>query len=142
MERIGTIIAERRLVVRDTGELVRVSLGVPRRRTGEVDWACPFRVHGAGISRVEYGCGVDAMQALTTALEGIHVVLDETGLALAWNLGRGVIFDGETGFTRSIPIALGRGFSRRMARLLDRELKSEMQRLERSTRRRKAARVR
>ena len=126
--RIGTIIAERRLVVRDGGGEVRVAIGVPRRDRNGFDWACPFRVHGAGVSRVERGYGVDAMQALTTALEGIRVVLDETGLALGWNLGAGAVFDGETGFTRSVPIALGGGFSRRMERLLDRELRRDLQR--------------
>lgn len=126
--RIGTIIAERRLVVRDGGGEVRVAIGVPRRDRNGVDWACPFRIHGAGISRVEYGYGVDAMQALTTALEGIRVVLDDTGLALGWNLGAGTVLDGETGFARSVPIALGGGFSRRMERLLDRELRMEIRR--------------
>ena len=92
-----------------SGKVVRVSLGAPRPGTDDADWECPFRIHGAGISRVEFGYGIDSMQALTTALDGIRVLLDETGLALGWKMGAGRqdIWHDETGFARSIPIALG-----------------------------------
>jgi len=145
--RIGTVIADRRLVAPD-GRAVRVVVGVPRRHRNGVDWACPFRIHGAGVSRVERGYGVDSMQALTTALEGIRVVLDETGLALGWNLGRGAIVAGETGFIRALPLGFGPVFRRRIERLVDRlvqrEWTREIQRLKRRGRRRrsKAATVR
>ncbi len=67
------------------------------------------------------------MQALTTALDGIRVLLDESGLALGWKVGAGRhdIWHGETGFARSIPIALGAAFSRRLERLFDREIRRE-----------------
>jgi hypothetical protein len=138
--RIGTIIAERRLVARDGG-VVRVAIGVPRRRN-EADWACPLRIHGAGVTRVEYGCGVDSMQALATALEGIRVVLDETGLSLGWDMGRGDVYE-ETGFTRSIPITWSPAVRKLLERLVDRELQRELRALERrGRRRRKAAKAR
>jgi hypothetical protein len=131
--RIGPVLAERRLVVRGSGEVVRVSLGAPRPGTDGAEWACPCRIHGAGISRVEFGYGMDSMQALTTALEGIRVLLDESGLALGWKMGPGRqdIWDGETGFARSIPMALGGAFSRRLERLFFRKIGLETQRLER-----------
>lgn len=138
--RIGTIIAERRLIVRDSGAEVRVAIGVPRRVGNGIDWACPFRIAGAGLARVDHGYGIDAMQALTTALEGIRYTLDQTGLALGWNLGRGAIFDGETGFARPIPFAFGPAFTRRIERLVDRllarESRREVQRLKRRAARR------
>lgn len=145
--RIGTVIAERRLAVRDSGGEVRVAIGVPRRLPNGVDWACPFRITGAGMARVDHGYGVDAMQALTTALEGIRYTLDRTGLALGWNLGRGAVFDGETGFARSIPFAFSPAFTRRIERLVDRllarESTREVQRLKRraARRRRKTAKA-
>ena len=89
MRRIGTILAERRLAEQVSGKVVRVSLGAPRPGTDDADWECPFRIHGAGISRVEFGYGIDSMQALTTALDGIRVLLDESGLALGWKMGAG-----------------------------------------------------
>ncbi len=109
MRRFGTILAERLLAEQASGKVVRVSLGVPRAGTDDADWECPFRISGAGISRVEFGRGIDSMQALTTALDFIRVLLDESGLALGWKMGAGRedIWHEETGFARSIPIALG-----------------------------------
>ena len=105
MRRIGTILAERQLAEQVSGKVVRVSLGVPRPVTDDADWECPFRISGAGISRVEFGRGIDSMQALTTALDFIRVLLDESGLALGWKMGAGRqdIWHDETGFARSIP---------------------------------------
>jgi len=137
MRRIGAILAERRLAEQVTGKVVRVSLGTPRPGTGGAEWECPFRIHGAGISRIEFGYGEDSMQALTNALQGIRALLDETGLAFGWKLGAGRddIWHGETGFARSIPIALGAALSRRLERLFFREIRLETQRLERRAKR-------
>lgn len=136
MAAFGPIIAERRLVVRGTRAVVRVTLGTPTPHGSAGDWACPFRIRGGGLSIVDAGYGVDSLQALTTALDGIRVRLDESGLALGWKVGpeREAVFDGETGLARTIPIALGPVFRRRLERLLDRELRAEMQRLERRSR--------
>ena len=133
MRRIGTILAQRQLADRTSGKVVRVSLGMPRPGTGEADWECPFRISGAGISRVESGRGIDSMQALTNALDFIRVLLDESDLALGWKVGPGRqdIWDGETGFARSIPMVLGGAFSRRLERLFFREIRLQTQRLER-----------
>ena len=142
MRRIGTILAERELADRTSGKVVRVSLGVPRARTADADWECPFRISGAGISRLECGRGIDSMQALTTALDFIRVLLDESGLALGWKMGAGRqdIWHDETGFARSIPIALGPAITRRLEGVVDREIQREVQRLERrATRKSKRA---
>ena len=144
MRRIGTILAERQLAEQGSGKVVRVSIGAPRPGTGGADWECPFRIHGAGISRVEFGYGVDSMQALTTALDGIRALLDEAGLALGWKVGAGrdAIWQGETGFARSIPIALGAQVSKRMERLFFREIRRETERLERRSAKRSTAKPR
>jgi hypothetical protein len=137
MRRIGTILAERELAEQVSGKVVRVSLGVPRAGTDDADWECPFRISGAGISRVEFGRGIDSMQALTTALDFIRVLLDESGLALGWKMGAGRqdTWHDETGFARSVPIALGPAITRRLERLVDREIQREVQRLERRSKR-------
>jgi hypothetical protein len=133
MRRLGTIIAERRLAEQVSGTVVRVSLGAPRPVTDGADWECPFRIHGSGISRVEFGYGIDSMQALSDALQGIRVRLDESGLALGWKFGPGRhdIWHDETGFARSIPLVLGAALSRRLERLFFREIRLETQRLKR-----------
>lgn len=144
MRRLGTILAERRLGDQASGKVVRVALGAPRPGTGGAEWECPFRIHGAGVSRIEFGYGVDSMQALTTALDGIRVRLDESGLALGWwfGPGRDDIWHGETGFARSIPIALGARVSTRMERLFFREIRLETARLKRRAAKRSTAKAR
>jgi hypothetical protein len=133
MATFGPIIAERRLVARDDGKVVRVSLGAPRPHGDTGDWACPFRIRGAGLARTEFAYGIDAMQALMSALEGIRYTLDEIGLALDWLIGPGRtdVFTGETGFTRSIPITWSPVVRKRLERVLDRELQREVQAMER-----------
>src|SRR5215831_9494203 len=62
---IGDIIGVRRLVFRDAPrKTLVVTLGKPRRMKGHQDWECPFCIKGAGMTRLEFGYGVDALQAL------------------------------------------------------------------------------
>ena len=97
-----------------------MSLGQPRpdKRPGG-DWECPFRIRGRGVSVVEFGYGVDSMQALTTALEGIRVLLDGKFGSFVWEEG-GVLVD-HSGIQRQIPLP-GGAVTRRLERLIDREL--------------------
>ena len=125
--KIGDIIGVRRLAFRDAQrKTLVVTLGKPRRK-GHQDWECPFRIKGSGMARFEFGYGVDALQALTTALEGIRAVLDEIGKPLAWS---GVLPD-HTGFPRNIPISAGPELLSRLERLVDRELNRHVHQLER-----------
>jgi hypothetical protein len=107
---------------------VRVSLGQPRPSRG--DWECPFRIQGQNVSILEFGNGVDSMQALTTALEGIRVLLDEKFGSLVWEDGGGLV--DHSGFQRQIPL-LGGAFARRLERLVDSELNRHVRQLERRT---------
>ena len=126
--KVGNVIGERRLFFRDAPrKKLVVTLGAPRRTKGQQDWECPFRIKGAGVACLEFGYGVDALQALTTALEGIRSMLDEIGKPLAWS---GVLPD-HTGFQRMIPIAAGSEISTRLERLVDRELNRHVRQLKR-----------
>jgi hypothetical protein len=137
-KRLGEIIAERKLVVGDRGtRTVVVSLGRPRPAGVDLEWECPFRIKGAGLDTVEFGRGIDAMQALVTALEGIRYVLDQTGLALTWKDG----IPDHTGFQRGIPVVLGATFAKRLERLVDREVARHVRTLETRHKRRAAKRT-
>lgn len=125
---LGEVIGERQLVVVDAPrKRVTVSLGKPRPAPWGEDWECPFRIRGAGMSTLKSGYGVDAIQALICALEGIRAVLDQSGQSFAW---RDVLPD-DTGFPRTIPIAFGGEFSRRLDRIIDREMTARLRTLER-----------
>ena len=123
----GTILGERTLVPADggRGRLV-VSLGIPRPTPGHDDWGCPFRIKGLGIDRVEYAYGIDSLQALTNAFEGIRYVLDR--------LERPVTLEGasppETAFSRFIPLGLG-PLTRRLEKMVDREIVRSVKALKR-----------
>lgn len=75
---LGVVVATRRLrAARPPGRLCTVAIGRPRRvRPGE--WACPYRVTGIGSSEVRYAHGVDAVQALLLAFQGVRVRLGAT----------------------------------------------------------------
>ena len=103
-----------------------MTLGTPEKGQGE-DWQCAFRIKGSGVNRLEFGYGVDALQALTTALEGIRAVLEEIGQPLGL---RGVLPD-HTGFQRMIPLAAGAEISARLDRLVERELDRHLRQLKR-----------
>ena len=114
---LGEVIGTRELAFRDAPrKTLIVTLGKPRRTKDRRDWECPFRIKGAGVARLEFGYGVDALQALTTALDGIRHLLDEIGSPLAW---RGVLPD-HTGFQRMVPLLPD--ISARIDRLIDREV--------------------
>lgn len=128
---VGRVIGERRLTLQETpGKSLVVTLGHPRMMKGHVDWECPFRIKGSGLDRLEFGYGVDALQALTNALEGIRWVLDRVKSPLAWS---GVLSD-RSGFQRIVPLLPG--ISERLERSLDREISRHLRRLKQGRKKR------
>ena len=110
----GGILGERKLH-RKVGHrtvVTVVTLGTPRRKESN-DWECPFHITG---QRVQYGYGVDAIQALTTALDGIWVMLKKSGHEFSWLGGD------YTGFDRLVTSSFGTKFTTRLNRIIDREI--------------------
>jgi hypothetical protein len=127
---VGEIIGERQLKRnRSRSKASTVTLGKPRRRK-DGDWECPFRVTGLGV---QYGYGVDAIQSLTTALEGIRVMLKRSGKRLSWLGGE----PGYTGFDRLVTSSLGVKFNEQLNLMIDREIAKFVDGLERTHQKRK-----
>lgn len=125
--KFGEVIARRRLAIAGSPRrAVMVSLGQPRRIRGTSDWECPFRISGDGIRLFDYGYGVDAMQALITALGGIRFRLDSAGRSFTF-LGSEYL-----GFDRSIPFWGDTAATRRLERLVDREVLRYVRELKRN----------
>jgi hypothetical protein len=115
---LGPVVGIREL--REVGgarKVVTVRLGKPRKDP-RGDWICPYQVNGLGRNGVQEAHGVDALQALQLALEGIRTALDRSGKSLSWTGGE----PGDTGFTRSVPAFFGLDFSRRLEQLIDHEV--------------------
>ena len=126
----GEIIGERQLNrVGARSKDLTVTLGKPRRgKDGE--WECPFRITGLGI---QCGYGVDGIQALTTALDGIRVMLERSAQRFSWLGGE----PGYTGFDRFVTTSLGEKFNKRLNLIIDREIAKFVYLLERTHQKRK-----
>lgn len=123
--KFGEIIGERQLSrVGSQEKYTTIALGKPRRNK-DGDWECPFRITG---SKIQYGYGIDALQALTTALEGIRVMLEQSGKTFSLVGGE----PGYTGFDRPVPSSLGAEFNVRLNRIIDREIAKFVDGLERA----------
>lgn len=113
----GPVVGSRRLL-RDGSREATIVLGKPRRTKRGSDWECPFRIEGLTMRGIKHGYGVDAIQALTTALEGIRTMLEGCGERLSWIGG----YPGDPGFERPVPSGLGMAFAHRLNRMIDREV--------------------
>jgi len=124
----GPVIAERTLTTAGVRpKTITITLGKPRLPKGERDWECPFRIAGGGIRVLENGYGVDSMQSVTNALQGIRYFLDKSGKSFEW---LGVPMD-DGGFQRFIPWYGDSRFTRKLEKLVDSEVKREGTRLRR-----------
>lgn len=116
---LGRPIARRTLAEEGvTGRKVVVSIGLPRpdRFSKHGDWECPFLIEGVGESKVETTYGVDSLQALILAIEGVRVRLEQTGRNLFWldpNLG--------TDIPLNVPTVWGKRLVERVSLAIERE---------------------
>jgi hypothetical protein len=129
----GEILGDRKLhrKVGRRNRVTTVTLGMPRRRKNG-DWECPFQITGQGI---QYGYGVDAIQSLTTALEGIRVMLERSGQSFSWLGGD------YTGFDRLVTSSFGTKFTTHLNRIIDREIERFVNGLERAHKKRQRRRA-
>lgn len=123
--RLGSVVAARRLRLRGTRRPVIIRLGKPRR-TGR-DWLAPFEIRGLNGSQVHYSYGVDPLQALILALEGIRGRLDKSRPRLTWLGGPA----GEIAFSRLVPDLGSPELRKRIEQLIDCEVELFVRRLER-----------
>lgn len=117
-KRLELVIARRKLLCfPNLKENVVVTLGKPRKVTKE-EWVCPYQICGMGDKKVQEAHGIDAFQALMMALEGIRVKIKESEKTLIWEGGE----QGDIGFPRFLPNFYGPDFSRKIERVVDREI--------------------
>lgn len=131
--RVAKPIAVRRLaVVGEPGRELIVTIGKPRPdpKPGG-DWMCSFLVEGLPRTRRRAAHGVDALQALLMAVEGVRATLDASGLQLAWEGGE----PGDTGIPRTVPLFYGLDFAQKIGRHIDREIQEHAQAAEASSER-------
>ena len=93
-----------------------VQLGFPVASKDDL-WQCAFRVKGLSRKAVAYGVGCDALQALTSALDGIAIQLRASGRTFKW-----IDLVGESGIRRQIPIFCGAKFANEIEEHIDKKM--------------------
>jgi hypothetical protein len=117
---LGRPIARRTLTEEGvTGREIVISIGLPRpyRPSKSGDWECPFLIEGIGEPKVETACGVDSLQALILAIEGLRVRLEQTGRNFVWldpNMGVDIPL--------YVPSVYGKRLVERVSRAIEREI--------------------
>ena len=95
-----------------------VSIGLPRPDplSKHGDWECAFLIQGVGKSKVQKTFGVDSLQALMMAIEGVRVGLEQTGRRFFW-------LDPEIGtdIPLSVPTIWGKQLVERVRLAIERE---------------------
>jgi hypothetical protein len=84
---LGQVVARRILAEQGVARRkIVVSIGLPRPDTlsKHGDWECAFLIQGVGKSKVQKTFGVDSLQALMMAIEGVRVSLEQTGRRFFW----------------------------------------------------------
>lgn len=91
LDGVGEIIGTRTLrLAKDSGppSEVLVLVGKPQQLPDHDDYYCPYQIKGAGVDRVRYACGIDALQALLFSLSALRVELEvlnkDIGGGLSW----------------------------------------------------------
>lgn len=110
-------IASREFINQKTGDRIVASIYPPRQLSE--DWTCRFVIRGLPEPHQHNARGVDSLQALFEAMQGIRYYLTQSGLPIAMALDDAPV--GDYGIYRSVA-----GFdvpmTRHLERLLDREI--------------------
>jgi hypothetical protein len=123
MKRQSRVKSSRAIAVRSlrinsnrTKEIV-VSIGKPIEEAPNL-WACGFWFvqNGKKVDR-QTARGVDGVQALLMALEGIRTTLKKLGYSYSWLGG-----EGQSGFPALVPIYFGPEFEKELSDFIDRSV--------------------
>jgi hypothetical protein len=117
-ETIQTPIASRRLALMDEpARSLVVTIGTPSPDPEPGTWACEFQIEGIPDDRIRRGYGVDSLQALQSAIQGVKATIAESGLVASWNSE-----PGDIGIPATIPTYEGSGFAQRIELMIEREV--------------------
>lgn len=108
-----------RLLSNANGEQEHVRVSIARPVEGDDgDWVCAYHIDGDGLDQSGEAYGIDALQALTQAIEGARVALKDSDRVLTWPGGE----QGDIGIPRQVPTYVDRDTSERIEKLIDEEI--------------------
>ena len=112
----GRVVATR-VFQTETGSEVVATICEPVM-IGPDEWTCNFQISGLSREVQAHGSGVDGMQALIVALQGVRVHLEGAAEILSMLDGE----PGDFGIPRSIPDGYGPEVEKHLARVLTDEV--------------------
>lgn len=80
------------------------------------NWICKFHVSNTAMTEAALAYGVDGLQALTLALDGLRSKLDQTRYKWTWTIG------GESAVPRLVPQGFGLALTKRIESYIDTEV--------------------
>lgn len=111
---IGVVVASRVITLRNSrAQKITISIGRPRRSLPS-SWQCSYLIKGMGAPIIGRAGGVDALQALLMAIEGVRVTLERTGHRFVWldpENGLGIPF--------LVPLVHGKSVEDRVREVID-----------------------
>jgi hypothetical protein len=110
-------ICTRRFVAETRGKRRFAIAKIGRPQKSGKDWACRIVISNIGMTDPLLAYGVDPMQAVILALEGVRVTLSNTGTSWRWIHAE----PDETGIPKFVPIGFGRKFASHLESLIDAE---------------------
>ena len=76
---IGELFVSRTLQLNDKNSThVRITIGKPQKFPDGQDYYCPYQIIGLGDGKVNWGGGIDEIQALLLTLERIGITLSNS----------------------------------------------------------------
>lgn len=115
------VIACRTLQSGDSEVLIEIYEPV---EVNQMEWRCDFSVHGMSTSGPQMAFGIDSIQAILSAIDGIRLYLSGANESVSW-LGQ----NSEIGLPRSIPTSLGFEFYQKLCGIIDDEVERQVEAL-------------
>jgi hypothetical protein len=115
--RPGQWICTRRFTADVKGKRLFATARIGRPTKLRVDWGCKLFISNLGMKEPIVAVGVDQMQAILLAFEGVLTTLQNSGIKWRWICGE----DGDTGIPRYVPMGFGRKFAEKLELMIDRE---------------------
>ncbi len=102
-EIMGNFIIKRCFsVVHENAKIITLTIDQPKEEV-DSDWVCHFHIEGVDKEPMHYSAyGLDALQALLNALEGVRMTLRSFNLSMTWEGGN----EGDIGIPRLVPMIL------------------------------------
>jgi hypothetical protein len=117
---LRNVIATRKLINTSSDrKQVFIRIAKPRK-VSATEWECAYHISDIGMDEIGFGHGIDSLQALIHAIEGVRVILEKSKNNFSWEGGE----DDDPCIPRYVPMFYGKNFTERISKLIDSEIET------------------